>query len=504
MKKKGFKGSITVFLSLSCILFLALICAVTESARVQGAKTQSANITGMGTFSLLGEFEKGLLEKYEIFGLDGAYGSGTFQLQRVNERFQRYLKDNTDPKIRVLSLFTFDPWKLKLESSEITGYALLTDNKGEAFYQQAVSYMKTNLGPEAIKAVYDKVLDVKDIEKQQEDYEKKKEENDRQLDKAQEAQRQSEEERAAEQADGAAASEPAEDPPENPLKIINILREASLLELLTWDREISDKSVDLSAQPSGQKLNTGTMEIGKENGGLADSALFREYLLRYFSNYSDRKSGAALDYQLEYILGGKQTDRKNLNYVIHRLLLIREGINYSCCLTNPGMNAEAMGLAAELCAAFPPAVPVMHQALMLAWAFGESLLDLRVLLNGGKVPLLKDSESWTLKLTKLADVMEVMREGTSGSTKGLSYEDYLRILLNIQDLQKQKMRGLDMVQAQLRKEPESSLFSVGNCIVALQTSASFRCGQVFMRLPQLVMGTGRADISFTQTAGMAY
>ena len=66
MYRDGQKGSITVFLSLTCILFLALICTVIESARVQGAKAQTANILGMGNVSLLGEFEKELLERYEV------------------------------------------------------------------------------------------------------------------------------------------------------------------------------------------------------------------------------------------------------------------------------------------------------------------------------------------------------------------------------------------------------------------------------------------------------
>ena len=56
-------GSITVFLSLLCVLFFSLICTAVESARVQGARTQTANIAGMATFSILGEFEKPLLDE---------------------------------------------------------------------------------------------------------------------------------------------------------------------------------------------------------------------------------------------------------------------------------------------------------------------------------------------------------------------------------------------------------------------------------------------------------
>ena len=63
MDRFGQKGSITVFLSLVCILFLSLICASVESARFQGARAQTANIAGMSTFSLLVEFAKPLLEK---------------------------------------------------------------------------------------------------------------------------------------------------------------------------------------------------------------------------------------------------------------------------------------------------------------------------------------------------------------------------------------------------------------------------------------------------------
>lgn len=63
MYREGERGSVTIFLSLVCVLFLSLICTAAESARIQGAKTQTANLTGLGNFSLLAEFENHLLEK---------------------------------------------------------------------------------------------------------------------------------------------------------------------------------------------------------------------------------------------------------------------------------------------------------------------------------------------------------------------------------------------------------------------------------------------------------
>ena len=137
-------GSITVFLSLLCVLFFSLICTAVESARVQGARTQTANIAGMATFSILGEFEKPLLDEYEIFAVDGSYGSGSFKSEKVKSRLEHYLTINTNPKDGVFSVWCFDPWNLSLADTKLTGYALLTDEFGEPFYQQAVRYMKAN------------------------------------------------------------------------------------------------------------------------------------------------------------------------------------------------------------------------------------------------------------------------------------------------------------------------------------------------------------------------
>ena len=54
------KGVITVFFSLTSVLILSLICTTLESARVQGARAQAANIADMGNYSVFGEYEKKL------------------------------------------------------------------------------------------------------------------------------------------------------------------------------------------------------------------------------------------------------------------------------------------------------------------------------------------------------------------------------------------------------------------------------------------------------------
>ncbi|MCC8067568.1 MAG: DUF5702 domain-containing protein [Clostridiales bacterium] len=505
MDRGAYKGSITVFLSLTCILFLTLICAVTESARIQGAKAQSATITGMGTFSLLSEFETKLLEKYEIFSLDGASG-GSFQIQTVNDRFEEFITQNANPKTGLLKSLAFDPWNLELETSEITGYALLTDNKGEAFYQQAVAYMKTNIGVIALEEILKLAESTDEIERKQETYEADQNSSDGSLSSLENAKQDRLEELESEAVESGEDTAISVETEGNPLTEIAKLRRKSTLEIVTWDKSISGKSITLRSQPSNGRLQTGTMEIEKEHSGLLSNVLFREYLVRYFPNYDSNETGAALDYQLEYILGGKATDKKNLKYVVNRLLLIREGMNYAYSVSNTSMNSQAGSLATALTGflGIPALTAATKHALLLAWAYGESLIDVRILLEGGKVPLTKDGNSWSLTLENLGRVTEILRSGAEGKSEGLSYLDYLRILLNTGALANQKMRALDMIQAEMKEEDGMSGFQVQNCIVAVSTRAVYQCGQVFGGLPKVVMGTAGTELTFAQTASMAY
>lgn len=507
MDRQGQKGSITVFLSLVCILFLSLICASVESARVQGAKAQSADIAGMGNFSLFAEFDRELLEQYNIFSLDGTYGNGTFQIDKVNERLKHYISYNTDPRKDVFSSLAFDPWQLELTDSDVSEYALLTDQKGEPFYQQAVSYMKTNTALLAADRLLEYTKDTKEIETWQEKYEESKRTNDSQMSgMEQEKQEKLEQIESEAEAAGDVAAEVTEEPEGNPLREIMKLRKKSTLSIVTWDKEISKKHVEVRDFPSRKRNRKGNMKIKKEHSGLIGDVVFRKYLMMHFPNYLDDKEGHALDYQLEYILGGKNTDEKNLKYVVHRLLLIREGMNYLYCLKIPGIAASAEGLAVSLTGflGLPALTAATKHALLLAWSYGESLIDVRILLDKGKIPIFKEDSDWALSIENLRRITEVLREGAKSKGRGLTYEEYLRVLLNMSSVSSQKMRALDMIQEELRHSTNSAGFRADNCIVAVKTETQWKCSPVFFSLPRAVMGVHGADTSFSKTGSVAY
>ena len=80
-KRTTWHGSVTVFFSLTGVLILCLLLAVVEAVRIQGAKAQTASLEGVANFSVLAEYEKNLLEEFEIFALDGAGGAAVFRFR---------------------------------------------------------------------------------------------------------------------------------------------------------------------------------------------------------------------------------------------------------------------------------------------------------------------------------------------------------------------------------------------------------------------------------------
>ena len=75
--------------------------------------------------------------------------------------------------------------------------------------------------------------------------------------------------------------------------------------------------------------------------------------------FTDEEKTGALDYELEYILEGKASDRKNLEAVVKKLMLLRFVPNYAYIQTDAAMKAEAEAMALTLCSLL--AVPAYYR-----------------------------------------------------------------------------------------------------------------------------------------------
>ena len=437
------RGSITLFLALILSLLLSLVCTSIESVRMASARTQILNSMDIGLYSVFGQYDRKLLEEYDLFALDGSMGGGQLNLAKICDNLESYMK----PVLKQNSQ------KLELHQSGLTGYRLLTDECGEVFYQQIVQYMQETLGSQGVQLLLNKMSD-RERKTEEADLKAKQAETGGSIDRydsemnqaSQKSRQAAQEAENRQQQEGQISTQPAPTQPQadNPISIIKRIMKMGILELvLPPGREISTRTVSKDTMVSGRQLQQG-MEM--PDGVTADSSytsgvLFQQYLMNHLGNYTD-PSKESLAYQMEYVFGGRDNDIDNLKSVASKLLFIREGVNFACLMADNVKRTEAQALAAAIASGFlvPPAAVVIESALLLCWAFAESVLDVRELFAGGKIPLVKTSADWQISLSNLSSLMEGLDSMRKNNEHGLSYEDYLQVLILPVSKEKKVMR----------------------------------------------------------------
>ena len=495
-------GVITVFFALLTPLFLALLFVMVESVRFQGARAQTVQITDMAAFSVFGEFERELLEQYGIFAVDASYGSGDFSVERMNGRIMRYLELNAYPDSSGVKALCFDPWQVIPLESRIKKYGLLTDRNARPFYQQAVAYMRKTAVTASIGKLLEYYQDAQRADAQKEAYQKKETDTGKELENV---------DRAMKEAKEAAAENGAEGQQEassvsNPIGALKRLRRKKLMKIVCPQGGISKSKV-----PSGELCSkrwgkrSGNWDWDFQYGGLTDNLLFREYLLSHFPYYGKEDGGKPLHYQIEYILAGKNSDEANLKKTVQELLVLREACNYLCCVKSPVMSSQAGGLAALLIGwtGIPELVAALKHVLLLGWSYAESLMDVRTLLEGGRVPFVKTEENWVIGLKQLSSVNEILAKGGRGSSEGYRYEDFLRILLNLQPVSQQQSRGLDLVELNMKSLGFSG-FRADSCIVCMKNEVKWTVKPLFSRVTGAFLGQSSGSGQMLTKGGFAY
>ena len=236
-------------------------------------------------------------------------------------------------------------------------------------------------------------------------------------------------------------------------KIYQILKEGAAG--LVIDGEISDKTIDYSDLAdtcvSGSCGGDGISNIDIRQ------ALVSEYIISRYAGYTDyiekngqqtgyiekkdRAVGRLLNYEIEYILCGRQSDKDNLNEVLFKLVLIREGLNLSYLVTDVQKKNECFGLALQLLGYTGNMVLIKaaQYFIMSIWAYAESVMELRELYAGESIATVKNADNW------ITDINTVISSGAAGLKTSLfsdknkagketgSTAGYMRILLLIKD-----------------------------------------------------------------------
>lgn len=434
--EKMVKGELTVFFSLVFLLLLSLVGAVIESVSIQVGKNEKRADAGRAAESVFAEYQKDLLEEYGIFALEGSYESGQMSEENVLNRLVFYGAENMD--------------------IDIIAIRYMTDNSGQEFYRQAVEYQKMKTGMSMVELVWNKQSVWEEKEYLAEEYE---DEDQKMSDELDQILQDEDQEISAEN---------------NPIEWLRTLKSEVFLELvLPREFQLSDKTLGSVNLLSERNLRKGYGILYEKESESGDTVFFNLYLLERFGSAVKEKESTCLQYELEYLLEGKKNDMDNLEAVTKKLCSIRFGINYAYLLTDQAMQAEAEALAGTISVlvAVPGIIPVMKQAILLSWAYGEAMMDVRSLLEGEKVSLVKSHDTWKLSLENLLNIESngLPTEGKSENT-GLTYEEYLQMLLLTEKKETLTMRALNLVELNISGMEGKSFFQADSCI----TGAKFQ------------------------------
>ena len=534
------RAVITVFFSLLSILFLSLMFTCAEAVRYRSARAHCANLTAVGSWSVFSGFENRLLEKFDLFGIHSAGGDTSLSIPKLNESLKSWMDENADVRGSIsekLPGLTFDPFQVTAQSTEITAYALLSDKRGEYFYQQAVDFMHETAWMNALGKLSDAAKSSKDAQEALKTYEQSKKDADKKARQLKEKTTQLEGTLEADpdtgssqtgsvviigpDASSSVGSSPGGLSPsqqqmkaekekasrvKNPLWKMVTLSWKNVLPLVCGDLNISSGKLPGKKLLSKRRKKSGTLDLDQKRGGAVDNLLFREYLLDHFPRWHSDEPAARLKYQIEYLISGTASDSKNLKKTVNRLILLREAYNYLHLQKDPKALKETSTLAALILGWTGNAALIesFRELLVIYWAYGESLYDVRILMHKGKVPLIKTAADWHVPLSQLHDLPSRLEKADRTAGRGLAYADYLRLLLNMQSVKVQKERALDLLELNLQSEEGCETFRADACVIAMKNVCTFRIRPVFSAVPKAFLGTGFSGGEIRIEGGFAY
>ena len=266
---------------------------------------------------------------------------------------------------------------------------------------------------------------------------------------------------------------------ENPFQCLEQIERTGILSVaMPKDMPLSGRQIDLDLQASKRSLQTGRgkFPMRKNTDKAKEKLLFNEYIMQNFtqaskeniSEYPDSdEKNRSLDYEIEYIISGKSSDKENLESVVTKIFFIRMALNYVYLMGDSVKKSEAMALAATISTLLliPEAAEAVKQLILLAWAAGEGVIDIRSLLSGNKVPLVKTSDNWQLTLASLF-TLGIGDDGISGADaeEGITYKEYLRAFLFLQPEEETTMRTIDRIEENMRLEQNCEKFRADHCV----------------------------------------
>lgn len=215
------------------------------------------------------------------------------------------------------------------------------------------------------------------------------------------------------------------------------------------------------------------------------------------------KNNPLMGCEMEYIIYGDKGDKAqkfffitlsdapgpaiNVSYAKNNILAIRFACNAIVAITNGQINnltrPPALAIQAATCGIFP--YKVAQVVIDVCLAYAESLSDLSRLMNGEKVELIKNYDSWTMKPETLLDP-DTIKTVTKDTINSMSQGVQEIVTNNIQQLidesaDRLKGNGADLLREVNREVQTMVQSSINSCTQTLQTLLVDRVDQMFTK-----------------------
>ena len=506
------EGMITVYLSMAFLLIMGVGFCVIEGVREYQLSSLEEDAFISAGRGILANYDRQLYSQYQLFFLDPRERTGLLQEGR----------DILDQRFVSKGFYAASSQNL-----EVGEEVFATDRQGRVLHHQIRELMKYEAVGEAADRLTewigllqnedygrqrDRIEDIQDHEEAAE--EEKEERESKERDRVKETGTSADREGNTEAVDNGTKrqKDPAESPEGRRWKalkstITGIIRAGILNYVVDDPKMLSQAHIPEGGLPSHMTDQGGTSSVSLPDisfSGLGYLSSFFSHSLaedyrgpvpledmmdiRYaclhFNHYGAiMNKEALLKYEMEYLCIGRESDLDNLKGVVRRIILLRFATNFAFACTDSEITGEAEAMADILAGAvdMPALASAVKVSLIGALSYGETLLDVHALLEGGKIPLVKSSDAWNLTFFNAPEKLAEKSRVKAGRYN-LDYENFLQIILLCQ---KKKVRMLyrmmDLMQINIRQKEEG--FFMKDCLFSFKLKGSLYAGKWFPVIP---------------------
>ena len=228
---------------------------------------------------------------------------------------------------------------------------------------------------------------------------------------------------------------------------------------------------------------------------LGSKLLSSMYMRHQFKSFKNRSAegDTVLDYELEYILSGFETDKANLSAAATKIMLLRLAICTVYTLTQKDLKAQAQTLAISIMGftGLPFLITIVKYLILFLWAAAQAVIETAAIMRGKKVPVIPNSESFCLTLAELplfATLVDEKADNFAESQLYLDYDDYLLVLTLLQSEKTTAARAMDIIQENIRYKYNDD-FLINNAVTSFFCTATFMAPYKYTNL----LGLSGAD-----------